>query len=63
MVAAGLGIGVIPKTAATAYAAQLRLNIVPLTDTWARRQLMICTRTDEVLPAAARRLLDHLLGV
>ena len=62
MVAAGLGISVIPKAAATAYAAQLRLNTVPLTETWARRQLMICARTDEALPEAARRLLDHLLG-
>jgi DNA-binding transcriptional LysR family regulator len=62
MVAAGLGVSVIPKAAATAYAAQLRLNIVPLTDAWARRQLLICTRADEVLPGAARHLLDHLLG-
>jgi DNA-binding transcriptional LysR family regulator len=60
MVAAGLGIGVIPKAAATAYAAQLRLNIVPLAESWARRQLLICTRTDQVLPGAARHLLDHL---
>jgi DNA-binding transcriptional LysR family regulator len=60
MVAAGLGISVIPKAAATAYAAQPRLNIVPLTDPWARRQLLICTRTDAVLPGAARHLLDHL---
>jgi DNA-binding transcriptional LysR family regulator len=61
MVAAGLGISVIPRAAASAYAAQLRLNIVPLTDPWARRQLLICTRSDQVLPGAARRLLDHLL--
>ena len=61
MVAAGLGIGVIPKAAATAYAAQLRVNIVPLADAWARRQLLICTRANQVLPGAARRLLDHLL--
>jgi len=62
MVAAGLGIGVIPQAAATACDAQLRLDIVPLTETWARRQLLICTRTDQALPGAARHLLDHLLG-
>ena len=61
-VAAGLGIGVIPKAAATAYAVQLRLNTIPLTESWARRQLLICTRSDEALPGAARQLLDHLLG-
>ena len=62
MVAAGLGTGVIPKAAATAYAAHLRLKIVPLTDPWAQRQLFICTRSDEALPGAVRRLLDHLLS-
>ncbi len=61
MVAAGLGIGIIPKAAATAYAAQLRLNAIPLTDAWAKRQLFICTRVNEPLPGAAQRLLDHLL--
>jgi len=62
MVAAGLGISVIPKAAATACDAQLRLNIVPLAEPWARRKLLICTRTDRDLPGAARQLLDHLHG-
>jgi len=61
MVAAGLGIGIIPKAAATAYAAQLRLNAIPLTEVWAKRQLFVCTRVNEPLPGAAQRLLDHLL--
>ena len=62
MVAAGLGIGIIPRAAATPYAAQLRLNAVPLTDAWAKRQLFVCTRVDGSLPGAAQRLLDHLLA-
>jgi DNA-binding transcriptional LysR family regulator len=62
MVAAGLGIGIIPKAAAAAYAAQLRLNAIALTDPWATRQLFICTRVNEPLPGAAQRLLDHLLA-
>ena len=62
MVAAGLGISVIPKAAATAYAAQPRLNAIPLAEPWATRQLLICTHSDQVLPSAARRLLEHLLG-
>src|ERR1700722_10035553 len=61
MVAAGLGIGIIPKAAAAACAAQLRLNAIALTDAWAKRQLFICTRVNEPLPGAAHRLLDHLL--
>ena len=62
MVAAGLGISIIPKAGATAYAAQLRLNAIPLTDAWAKRQLFVCTRVNEPLPGAAHRLLDHLLA-
>jgi DNA-binding transcriptional LysR family regulator len=62
MVAAGLGIGIIPKAAAAAYAAQLRLNAVPLSDVWAKRQLFICTRLNEPLPGAAQRLLEHVLA-
>ncbi len=62
MVAAGLGISVIPRAAAAPYAAQLRLLAVPLTDPWAQRQLLICTRSNAALPGAAQRLLDHLIA-
>jgi DNA-binding transcriptional LysR family regulator len=62
MVAAGLGISVIPKAAAAAYTSQLRLRALPLTNSWAKRQLFICTRSNEALPGAAQRLLDHLLA-
>ncbi len=62
MVAAGLGIAVVPKATAAAYTAQLRLSTLPLTDAWATRQLQICTRSNEPLHAAAQSLLDHLLG-
>ena len=61
MVAAGLGISIIPKAAVAAYTAQLRLRAIPLTDAWAKRQLSICTRTNVPLPSAAQHLLDHLL--
>ncbi|HVW69311.1 MAG TPA: LysR family transcriptional regulator [Steroidobacteraceae bacterium] len=62
MVAAGLGISVIPKAAASAYSAQLHLATAALDEGWARRQLQICTRTNEPLHGAAQQLLDHLLG-
>jgi DNA-binding transcriptional LysR family regulator len=61
MVAEGLGISVIPKAAAAAYAAQLRVRTVPLTDAWAKRQLFVCTRAGTPLTSAAQRLIDHLL--
>jgi DNA-binding transcriptional LysR family regulator len=62
MVAAGLGISVIPKAAAAPYTSQLRLRAIELTNSWAKRQLLICTRSNEALPGAARRLLEHLLA-
>ena len=63
MVAAGLGISIIPKAAAAPYASQFRLRALPLTDSWAQRQLFVCTRSDATLPGAAQQLLDHLLGL
>jgi DNA-binding transcriptional LysR family regulator len=62
MVAAGLGISVIPKAAAAAYTSQLRLSAIALTDSWAKRELVVCTRSNEPLPGTAQRLLDHLLA-
>jgi DNA-binding transcriptional LysR family regulator len=59
MVAAGLGISIVPRAASTPYLQSLRLVSVPLTETWARRQLFLCTRSGE-LHAAARLLLTHL---
>jgi DNA-binding transcriptional LysR family regulator len=62
MVAAGLGISVIPRAASVPYITQLRLRAIALSDSWSKRQLLICTRSQEALPGAARRLLDHLLA-
>ncbi|OQA34257.1 MAG: Hydrogen peroxide-inducible genes activator [Betaproteobacteria bacterium ADurb.Bin341] len=61
MVAAGLGIGVVPKMATTPYVASLGLISLELTDLWARRQLYLCRRIDEPLSPAAQRLYAHLL--
>lgn len=60
MVAAGLGIGVIPATAAEPYRASGRLAAIPLGDDWAWRELYLCTRSEGALPATARRLFEHL---
>ncbi|AAU92940.1 transcriptional regulator, LysR family [Methylococcus capsulatus str. Bath] len=63
MVAAGLGIGVIPRAAAAAYTASLGLVAVALEDAWSKRRLHICLRSKESLSAASRLLLDHLTGL
>lgn len=46
MVAAGLGLAVLPKAAALPIARALRLAIRPLADAWAHRRLLLATRGD-----------------
>jgi DNA-binding transcriptional LysR family regulator len=60
MVAAGLGVGVVPRAATTPYTASLGLAALVLNDAWAKRRLHLCVRSLEGLSPAARLLLDHL---
>lgn len=60
MVAAGLGISIIPRGATTPYVESLKLTSLTLSDAWAQRQLFICTRANESPVAAARLFLEHL---
>jgi len=60
MVAAGLGIGVVPRSAATPYTQSLGLVEVQLKDEWARRKLHVCIRIGEKSSPAASQLIDHL---
>lgn len=60
MVAHGVGLGVVPETAARAARRALDLRVIRLTDRWAVRALVICVRRRDALPAHARLLLDHL---
>ncbi|MDD2271161.1 MAG: LysR family transcriptional regulator [Desulfuromonadaceae bacterium] len=60
MVEAGLGIGIVPKGAAKPYFKGLRIRPLVLDEPWANRELKICVRSYEALPAAAKLLVDHL---
>ena len=62
MVAAGLGVTVVPRGAISPYIRSLSLAAIPLTDTWAKRQLFLCTRANGSLHAAARLFFEHLRG-
>lgn len=62
MVAAGLGVGIVPRAATSPYIRSLSLASIALSDAWARRQLFLCTRANTPLPSAARLLFEHLLG-
>lgn len=60
MVAAGLGIGILPAKSLGLYS-RAGLKAVPLSDGWAHRQLKLCARPGEYLSMAARFLLNHLV--
>jgi len=62
MAAAGLGVGIVPRAAATPYTQSLGLAALRLTDSWARRKLYLCVRSRDSLSAAARQLVEHLVG-
>ncbi|MGO4329093.1 LysR family transcriptional regulator [Cupriavidus sp. 2TAF22] len=60
MVAAGMGVAVLPSHAVHALVRPLNLRQIPLKDTWARRQLLIGLRDPNALPRHVRTLVDHL---
>lgn len=62
MVEAGLGIGIVPKGAAKPYFKGLRIRSIALDEPWAQRELKLCVRSLEALPAAAQLLVAHLQG-
>ena len=55
MVAAGVGIGMVPRSAAVHG-----LKTVKISDPWAPRDLQLCVRSRAALSPAALALLDHL---
>jgi DNA-binding transcriptional LysR family regulator len=62
LIQAGLGIGVLPEAAVNVYAKSMGLRYIHLTDPWAQRRMFVGVRQYSMLPAAARQLVDHLVG-
>jgi DNA-binding transcriptional LysR family regulator len=60
MVESGIGVAVIPRTAALRARRSMAVHIVSLTDLWARRHHAICVRNFKSLPAHAQRLVEYL---
>lgn len=60
MVAAGVGIAVLPRSAVNRARRTLPIAAVPLTDGWTSRRLQICVRRLDALPSPARDLVAHL---
>ena len=62
MVAAGLGIAVLPDAAVQPHLRSMGLARIELADAWVDRELLICMRDPAALPRPVRLLLDHLIA-
>jgi DNA-binding transcriptional LysR family regulator len=60
LVAAGVGVAVMPEAAARRCARSMPLAVLAIRDSWANRQLVICARSFKSLPKPAKLLVDHL---
>ena len=60
IVAAGLGIAILPREATVPHTSATRLRLVPLADPWARRHFVIGSRAPKTLSATVRLLVEHL---
>ena len=61
MVAAGLGIAVLPDAAVQPHLRSMALARIEMTGSWVERELLIGVRDAAALPRPARQLLDHLV--
>jgi len=61
MVAAGVGIGMVPRSAAPGAAVDA-IKTVEINDAWAPRDLQLCVRSRAGLSPAASALFEHLAG-
>ena len=60
MVAADVGIAVVPEAAARRCARSMPIAIVRIRDAFANRRLVICARSFKSLPRPAKQLVDYL---
>jgi DNA-binding transcriptional LysR family regulator len=60
MVAADVGIAVVPEAAAKRCAGSMPITIIRIRDPWAYRKLAICARSFKTLPRPAKQLVEHL---
>ena len=60
MVAAGLGVAVLPHDAVLPHLRSMKLRKIELTDDWVHRQLLIAVRDLQQLALPARRFIEYL---
>ena len=61
MIAVNLGIGVLPLQACIAQIKAMDLQVIPLDDSWAKRNLLLAIKTNSTLSQSANLLCEDLL--
>ena len=62
MVEAGVGVSILPGSAARRHAQTMAIDTVALADDWSLREMQICMRSLQALPQFARDLVDLLVA-
>jgi len=62
MVESGLGMGMLPRRIALAYAKALDIELLGLDEPWSHRRLHVCIRSYDALSPAARLLVERMTG-
>jgi DNA-binding transcriptional LysR family regulator len=60
MVGAGVGVGIIPESAAKRNQTTMNLALIELTEPWSVRERYILIRDQATLPSYAQSLIDRL---
>jgi DNA-binding transcriptional LysR family regulator len=60
MVAADVGVAVVPEAAARRCARSMPIAMIRIRDAWANRKLAICARSFKTLPRPAKQLVEYL---
>jgi molybdate transport repressor ModE-like protein len=60
LVERNVGIGIVPETTARRVAKTMAIAVIPLTDSWAERDLTICVRKFDELAPYARQFVEYL---
>ncbi|MDR2331575.1 MAG: LysR family transcriptional regulator [Comamonas sp.] len=61
MIEAGVGIGILPESAARRHARSMDIRIISISDEWSNREMQIVVRNLESLPSFARELVELLV--
>ena len=61
LIEGGVGIGIVPESAALRHRQTMQLSLVELSDDWVVRERLVLAREFDALPGCARALVDELM--